>query len=394
LIWKTKSTISNLFGLIMGVILLSATTAIYVTAKGEVDNAIPFIHQDTDKLNNLKDVSKSVLNYDLKKHCATDLAKMPNTPTEFLTYFNCGHVSQFKNGTVLREFSLIVREDKNVSLTMGNPATKTKAITYNAWTFNGTVPGPTMRMTEGDLVKIKVINQGKIPHSLHMHSIHPGAVDGTMFSNASGAIKPGESFTYQFTAAPSGLWPYHCHMMPLSLHVTKGLYGAMIIDPVKPKEKAVEMIGIMNGFDLGLNNATELPRLPTYEEAQQIMSGNDTAENALPQERDNHIYALNTVAFYYDVHPIQLKVNTPYRFYLVNMLDFDFANQFHIHGNVFKYYPSGIGENPMMVNDIVTLGQGDRGILEFKYTLPGLYMIHSHFESQSGRGWEGLLSVK
>ena len=47
-----------------------------------------------------------------------------------------------------------------------------------------------------------------------------------------------------------------------------------------------------------------------------------------------------------------------------------------------------------MTNDVVTLSQGDRGLLEFKYTLPGQYMIHSHFESQSGRGWEGLLTVK
>ena len=58
---------SNLYRIITGIILLSATIAIYIMPKGQVANAIPFI-PGTDTVNNLKDVSKSVLNYDLKKH--------------------------------------------------------------------------------------------------------------------------------------------------------------------------------------------------------------------------------------------------------------------------------------------------------------------------------------
>jgi FtsP/CotA-like multicopper oxidase with cupredoxin domain len=385
---------SNLFAIIMGVILLSATTAIYVTPKGQVANAIPpFIHQDE---NNLKDVSNSVLNYDLKKQCATDLQKRPN-PIEYLTYFNCGHIlgKDKETGQTVREFTLILREDIKVPITLGNPATHTKPIMYPAWTFNGTIPGPTIRVTEGDHVSIKVINQGKMAHSLHLHSIHAGAIDGTMFNNQSGSINPGQSYSYTFTAGPAGLWPYHCHMMPIALHIGKGLYGAMIIDPKRPRPNANEMVMIMNGFNLGLNPSTEFPRLPTFQEAQQIMAGNETTEESLPKELDNQVYALNTVAFYYDVHPIPIKINQPYRIYLVNFLDFDFANTFHIHGNKFQYYPSAIdGTTPEMTNDLVTLSQGDRGLLEFEYKIPGLYMIHSHFESQSGRGWEGLLSVK
>ncbi|MGA9842481.1 MAG: multicopper oxidase domain-containing protein, partial [Nitrososphaeraceae archaeon] len=145
----------------------------------------------------------------------------------------------------------------------------------------------------------------------------------------------------------------------------------------------------------------------TAQEANVMMSGNDTrAENAsesLPQERDNQVYSANGIAFYYDVHPIPIALNEPYRLYLTNMLDFDFSNTFHLHGQVFKVYPAGT-ENPetrsrdtttpLMTHDIISMAQGDRAILEWQYDKPGLYMIHSHFESQSGRGWEGLLSVK
>jgi Multicopper oxidase len=342
----------------------------------------------------MNSAQESVINYDISKNCANvnHLADTLN-PTSYLTYFNCGHTVVDKNGTTTRHFSLIVREDKKIPITLGNPDTKTPPILWNAWTFNGSIPAPTMRMTAGDKVFVTVYNQGAMMHSLHMHSIHAGNVDGTMFSGPSGQIQPGHSFTYNFTAAPAGLWPYHCHMMPVALHINKGLYGHMIIDP--PADKArphmKEMNMIMDGFSLNMQPSEEVPRLPTHQEASQIMNGNDSV--GLPEEFDNHIYALNGVAFYYDKNPIQLKVDQPYRVYLTNFLDFDFSNTFHLHGQVFQYYPSGTSMNPMMINDIISLPQGDRGIMEFTYHLPGIYMIHSHFESQAGRGWEGLLHV-
>ena len=353
---------------------------------------------------------KKVLKYDMDKNCAVnqDTDKHPLNPSTYLTYFSCGHVSQLKNGTTLRQFTMLIHEDVKVPITMGNLATNTPAIMYNAWTFNSSIPAPTIRMTQGDLVSIKVVNlaQNKFPHSFHMHSIHAGAIDGTMFNNQSGSISPGHSFTYNFTANPVGLWPFHCHQMPLSLHVVKGLYGQMIIDPPANQVRPLmhEMNMILNGYDLTITPETALPRLPTAQEADVMMSGNaDRAQNqseSLPQERDNQVYSANGVAFYYDVHPIPIKLNEPYRLYLTNMLDFDFANTFHIHGQVFKYYPAGTlspdakdTTTPLMTHDIISMAQGDRGILEWQYDKPGLYMIHSHFESQSGRGWEGLLKV-
>ena len=78
------------------------------------------------------------------------MTKKP-TSIQYLTHFNCGRVSQDENGQTIREFTLIVEEDQNVTISNAGHY-------FDAWTFNGTVPGPTMRMTEGDLVKINVIN--------------------------------------------------------------------------------------------------------------------------------------------------------------------------------------------------------------------------------------------
>ena len=84
-----------------------------------------------------------------------------------------------------------------------------------------------MRMTEGDRVFIKVINsnESKHTHSMHMHSIHPTSQDGVF--GPSGNIKPGESFTYEFIAGPTGVYPYHCHVEPIQTHINHGLYGAI-----------------------------------------------------------------------------------------------------------------------------------------------------------------------
>jgi len=93
-------------------------------------------------------------------------------------------------------------------------------------------------------------------------------------------------------------------------------------------------------------------------------------------------------------HPILLEKGVPYRIYLVNMLEFDPVNSFHLHGKVFKYYPSGTSKTPAFVNDIAALTQGDRGILEFMYVLPGKYMFHSHINEFSDLGWMGFFDVR
>jgi FtsP/CotA-like multicopper oxidase with cupredoxin domain len=93
-------------------------------------------------------------------------------------------------------------------------------------------------------------------------------------------------------------------------------------------------------------------------------------------------------------NPIQIQSGKPYRIYLVNMVEFDPINNFHLHGNVFNYYTSGTDETADFRNDIVTLSQGDRGILEFQYDIPGRYMFHAHVTEFTDLGWMGFFDVK
>ena len=271
-------------------------------------------------------------------------------PMEYLRAFNYGRISSLPNGTILREFTLIASDNKVMEISPG--------MFYNVWTFNGTVPGPTIRATEGDLVRIHFINNGSKSHSIHFHGIHKSDMDG-----AFEMIGPGGRFIYEFYAEPFGVFPYHCHMQPLEEHISHGLYGIYIVDPKKPRPPADEMVMMMNGYD----------------------TDND---------KENNFYTVNGIPYYYMHHPIQIQKDRLVRIYLVNMLEFDPINNFHLHGNMYQIYRSGTGIIPSEYTDMVTMSQGERGILEFSYKYGGPYMFHAHKTEFAEKGWVGIFLVK
>jgi FtsP/CotA-like multicopper oxidase with cupredoxin domain len=94
------------------------------------------------------------------------------------------------------------------------------------------------------------------------------------------------------------------------------------------------------------------------------------------------------------MHPIVLHTGKPYRAYVVNMLEFDLVNSFHIHGAMYDYIAAGTKEKSDYKTDIVTFSQGDRGIMEFTYDYPGTYMFHAHQAEFTDLGWMGLFDVR
>lgn len=356
-----------------------------------------------------------VLALDKQHNCAPD-QHTPTTYITYLTHFSCGHVSVLANGTVTRKFVLIADDfhgiGKAIPITTNQEDTVTSGahkfnvtsnknfepVIFHGWTFNNTVPGPTIRVTQGDHVEVKVevTNDSAFAHSWHVHSIHAGTQDGTM--TASGMIFPGTSYTYKFIAMPAGLYPYHCHMAPIEEHISRGLYGMMIIDPVKPRPPAAEMVMMMNAYTFsyeGVNGSGHLaPTIPaTMQQIRQNLSDVEekSDENNGP---DNQFYTVNGMAFgYTGPNMIQLHTNTPYRIYLMNMVEFDPANSYHQHGAMFYFQESCTPQSARTYTDIVLLQQADRGCVEFNYTLPGEFMIHSHIAHFSDLGWTGFFNV-
>ena len=131
--------------------------------------------------------------------------------------------------TLARTIDLIVaRETVEVE-----PGRKTREIT-----INGSVPGPVLRLKEGEEVDIRVTNRLPETTSIHWHGILlPGPQDGSPGFNAFHGIKPGETYTYRFKLRQSGTYWYHAHS---ATHEQDGLYGALVIEPAKPEPFTVD----------------------------------------------------------------------------------------------------------------------------------------------------------
>lgn len=273
----------------------------------------------------------------------------PMDPMKYLTAFNYGEATKLSDGRHRREYS-IYAEDRELMVAEG--------IKYPAWTYNGFLPGPTLRATEGDQLVIHFENRGSKPHTIHFHGVHPSNMDGVFE-----VVPVGKTFTYEFVAEPFGVFPYHCHMMPLRKHISRGLYGTLIVDPVTPRPPATEMMMVMHGLDVNF-------------------------------DMENDFYAVNGYANYYAEHPITIRVGEKVRIYLSNMTEFDLVNNFHLHANMFDYYPNGTTLEPAERTDTVNLCQGQRGIIEFSYKFPGMYMFHAHTSEFAELGWMGFFNVK
>ena len=277
-------------------------------------------------------------------------------PSEMVRDFDEGRTRRLATGRVLREWE-IVALDKEIEVAPG--------VHFPAWTYNGRVPGPTLRCREGERLRIRFANGSGHPHTIHFHGIHPAAMDGVPGigeDRGGGVVETGQSFTYEFEAEPFGLHHYHCHTNPLAAHIHKGLYGAFIVDPAKGRPDADELVMVMNGFDTNFDGS-------------------------------NEVYAVNTVGFHYMRHPIRVKRGELVRIYLVNILEFDQINSFHVHANFFHYYPTGTSLQPVEYTDTIIQGQGQRGILELRFPYVGRYMFHAHKTEFAELGWMGLFEV-
>jgi FtsP/CotA-like multicopper oxidase with cupredoxin domain len=255
------------------------------------------------------------------------------------------------DGTLLREYEFYA-VDREIEIAPG--------IFFPAWTYNGQVPGPTIRAVEGDRVRVNFINQGTHPHSIHFHGWHPPAMDGALPDQQ---VLPGERFVYEFDAEPAGLHLYHCHTVPLKRHIHKGLYGVFMIDPRAGRPEADELVMVMNAFDTNF-------------------------------DAENEVYAVNTVANAYMHAPIRVPVGRLVRIHLVNLTEFDLINSFHLHGMFFDVFRTGTRATTTEHTDTVMLCQGERAVLETTFRYPGDFMFHAHQSEFAELGWMGLFRAE
>ncbi|HLP91017.1 MAG TPA: multicopper oxidase domain-containing protein [Nostocaceae cyanobacterium] len=267
-------------------------------------------------------------------------------PMQILRDFDYGTLKK-ENGRTIREFQITAR---NATIQLH------KNEYFAAWILNQRIPGPTLRVKQGERVRVLFFNQGKNRHSLHFHGIHPSEMDGVE------AINQGDKTIYEFDALTYGVHLYHCHIEPVTKHIAKGLYGMFIVDPPTPRPPADEIVLVMAGYDV-----------------------NDDGRN--------EYYAFNGVPHHYMHHPISIQQNQLIRLYVLNIIEFDPVATFHLHANFFDVYRSGMSLSPSEKTDVITMGTAERHILEFSFRYPGKFMFHPHQDAIAQQGCMGQFEV-
>ncbi|MDX1745200.1 MAG: multicopper oxidase domain-containing protein [Halobacteriales archaeon] len=329
-------------------------------------------------------------------------------PHEFLTTFDTGTVRQ-ENGRQVREFDFTA-VDTVIEIAPG--------VRFPVWAYNGQVPGPTIRATEGDLIRVNFENFGDHAHTIHPHLKNLAPEMDGIPQNGPGVLDTNESFTYEWQAKPAGVHLYHCHSLPLKEHIHRGLYGAMIVDPdpERVRERPEDYVPYHASQitdelrdDLVREAKTrnqDYPENDDVNEMVMVMNGFDTNFDG-----DNEVYAVNSRAFAYGVgrtdgkgnweagetkKPITINSNQRQRVYLINTIEFDFINSFHTHSQFFDYYDHGTTLVPThQTVDTILQTQAQRGIIELDYSDhdPGLYMFHAHQSEFAELGWMSFFEV-
>jgi zinc transporter ZupT len=107
-------------------------------------------------------------------------------------------------------------------------------IVTQAWTYNGTVPGPTIHVHQGDRVRVVLVNELPAPTTVHFHGLPVDPDMDGVPGMSQNAVQPGQSFVYEFTASDAGTYIYHTHFDDLN-QLDRGLYGAVVVDEAKPQ---------------------------------------------------------------------------------------------------------------------------------------------------------------
>jgi nitrite reductase (NO-forming) len=243
-------------------------------------------------------------------------------------------------------------------------------VSYAAWTFGGTVPGPALHVRQGDTVDFTLINRANIPHSMDFHAAE--IAPSKYYVN----VMPGDSLHYRFVARVPGAFMYHCGTAPVAMHIANGMYGALIVDPATPRPKAAEYVFVQSEFYL-----TPKPDAEGHVSLDW--------QKLLSQAPDHIVF--NGMASQYASHPIEVKPNSLLRLYLVNAGP-NRISSFHVVGGIFeRVFEDGSQANPLMGVQTVNVPVGGGSIFEIRLREPGDYPFVTHAFADATKGGVGVL---
>ena len=245
-----------------------------------------------------------------------------------------------------------------------------KGVSYDAWTFEGRVPGPVLRVTQGDTVDFTLVNDAPMPHSLDFHAAEISP------SRAYVNLMPHDSLQYRFVARVPGAFMYHCGTAPVALHIANGMYGAIIVDPRGARPPAKEFVLVQSEF-----YTSTLPDSTRIIDWGKVLS-------LAPD-----FVAFNGRAAVYADHPIRVRTGELLRIYVVNAGP-NRTSAFHVVGAIFdRVFLDASLAHPLEGVQTWGVPVGGGAVFETRLVEAGTYPFVSHAFADATKGAVGMFEA-
>lgn len=249
-------------------------------------------------------------------------------------------------------------------------------VRYEGWTFGGTVPGPVIRVRQGDRVKVVLVNESPMGHSIDFHAAR------IPMNTAFRTINPGDSLVFEFEARDPGAYMVHCGTPPVLMHIMQGMYLPIIVDPRAgwPGRADREFVIVQSEFYAGEAHEGHAPM--DWQRA--------------TDARASYV-VFNGRADQYKAHPLQVAEGDRVRFFVVNAGP-SLRSDFHVVGAIFdRVYVDGNIDRPLESVQTVTVPAGGGAVFETTFERgrsgEGVYAFVTHAFADASKGAVGLIQV-
>jgi FtsP/CotA-like multicopper oxidase with cupredoxin domain len=231
-------------------------------------------------------------------------------------------------------------------------------------TYNGKIPGPPIRVPEGQPVRIVLHNQLKVPTSLVFHGVVVPQSVGGLPKKDSGIVKPGEAYAYQFVPSKAGTFWYHPQVINAD-QKSRGMFGAFIVEPRSGPSEDKDFTVVLSELNLGAG-------------------AEGTAHPVQPlKSATSHTYYLMNGKAAPAIPPIELRQGERVRLRVVNAGQH--AIPLYLSGHRFEVMSINGSDNlePHVYRDTITLNPSDRVDLSFAADNPGVWSFASELLEQA-----------
>jgi nitrite reductase (NO-forming) len=248
-----------------------------------------------------------------------------------------------------------------------------RGMKYRAWTFNGTIPGPVIHARVGDTIDVTLTNRAAMGHSIDFHAaLAPPNV-------AYQTVGPGKTLRFSWVAQYPGAFVYHCGTPPVLMHISNGMYGAIIIDPPGDTPPAQSFVFVQSEFYPSLVSGTRDEYAGDLKKMEGVFA---------------EVVVFNGRYFQYMERPLAIRVRQPVRVYVVDAGPSHFS-AFHVIGTLFQtVMQDGNPQNVQHGIQTLTIPPGGGAVAQFTVYQPGHYPFVTHQFGDADHGAMGAFDAK